>query len=114
MTPDPRFLPGRKENNPRSGYDYLYSKHPQFLEIRKSDIKQRRFEEGIGQAIAALEQAIVDLRVAYTLSHGGWIDRQVTARSQVKASADPEQALHVALRGLPNDLPERALPPRAK
>lgn len=114
MKPDPDFLPGRKADNPRSGFDYVYSKHPSFEELRTSDIRRRRFEEGVNAAIGQLEQAILDLRMAYMLSHGGWVNRRRMSGAQVKQTHDPEHAINIALRGLPKDLVARVLPQEKK
>lgn len=101
--------PGTKDSDRIPGWDYVKGSHPKFAGICASDREQRRWEENLNAAAEALELAATRCRIAILMTHGGHVERGAMARAGIAPGQDPEAILGLCIRGLPTDLPDRAL-----
>ena len=101
--------PGTRDSDRIPGWDYVKGSNPKFTTICASDREQRRWEENLNAAAEALELASLRCRIAILMTHGGHVDRGALAMAGLSQSQDPESILALCIRGLPVDLPDRAL-----
>jgi hypothetical protein len=101
--------PGTREGDRIPGWNYVKGRHPKYAGICASDREQRRWEENLNAAAEALELAALRCRVAALMTHGGHVEAGAAARAGVAVDADPEAVLALCVRGLPTDLPDKAV-----
>lgn len=102
--------PGTKpETNLGGDWKYVKSSHPQFQDILKVDREVMRWESELQAAIAATEQSLARMRLAYLLVHGGHADKGLIAKSGMPLDADPATILQACVASLPTQLPQKAL-----
>ena len=97
--------PGSHPDHKYPGFEYVRASGGDWDKISSSDRETGRWESEINKARAALDQAVVALRLAGVMVHGGHVKKGLMQTSGVSTSMTPDQVIARVMTLMPDEIP---------